>query len=189
MLTTTKSADSTYLIYVPYSCRPTYNFVVHPPGSCRILKRSLTRTGIGHDEFGDAPLVWSGLTIPLRGGLGDSFLLANEIYRRNQINAFRWQARTLTIYKTQVYAFLLRIVKACSILIRRLNELYFELNVNVNGDLGVTFFEMSWKLRWNVVKWSLIDSYARLYHELVHPITVIFTSMLIQELQIEISHM
>lgn len=84
MLTAIKSADNTYLIYVPYSCCPTYNFMVHPPGPCRILKRSLTRTGIGHDEFGDAPLIWSGLTIPLRGGLGDSLLLANEIYRRDR---------------------------------------------------------------------------------------------------------
>lgn len=128
MLTATKSADSTYLIYVPYSCRPTYNFVVHPPGPCQILKRSLTRTSIGYDEFGDAPLVWSGLTIPLRGGLGDSFLLATRYIAEFESTRFV-DKREHWRYKTQVYVSLLRIVKAYSSLIRRLHELYFELDM------------------------------------------------------------
>lgn len=147
MLTATKSADSTYLIYVPYSCRPTYNFVVHPPGPCRILKRSLTRTGIGHDEFGDALLVWSGLTIPLRGGLGDSLLLATRYIAGFESTRFV-DKREHWRYKTQVYASLLRIVKACSIVIRRLHELYFELNMKCERQ------SRSYILR-NVMKTSL----------------------------------
>lgn len=116
-MSTTKSAVGIYLdVFIRLVPLTT---LWHPPGPRRTLKRSLTRVGIGHDEFRDASLLLS--------GCDDSVILATCAAHSEVVPAIRFSSPKISSCLSQRFS-LARMYMKCDYVRSEKSE-FFDLNL------------------------------------------------------------